>query len=194
MKIYLAGILIVIIAITGCSQKETQNLTVINKKSEENYEVSVKGIIMDYVTDSGITPIVVLSRKENQDQILPIWIGMAEGMAINMALNNYKPKRPGTHDMFSSILTEFDMQMMKVVISDLREKTYIATITMESHGETKEIDARPSDAIALALRSSAPVFVSQKVIDKSGWVELDKESEDKVETKKKWPGNPDDLL
>ena len=86
-------------------------------------------------------------------------------------------ERPGTHDLFASVLGKFRMNMVRVMVSDLRESTYFAIITMESNGVMKEIDSRPSDAIAMALRFATPIFVSEEVIRKSGWIEALQEGE-----------------
>jgi bifunctional DNase/RNase len=151
----------------------------------ELYEVLVKQVMMSYVDGEGVTPVIILANKEDEEQILPIWVGMSEGMSINMALDKHEPPRPGTHDLFTTVLGQFNMSLVKVIITDMREQTYIATMVVKSRGETKEIDARPSDAIALALRSVAPVFVSQRVLHKSGWVKAEKRDKNRREAKSK---------
>jgi bifunctional DNase/RNase len=150
----------------------------------ELHEVTVKGVLVDYASGKGPTPIIVLANKANDKQILPIWVGMSEGRSINMALGKLEWERPGTHDLFANVLGRFHVNLVKVVVTDLREGTYIATVTMESHGETKDLDARPSDAIALALRCVAPIFVSEEVIRKGGWVKVLEQDEKKTEPKK----------
>jgi len=104
-------------------------------------------------------------------------------MSVNMALNKLTLARPGTHDLFASVLGQFRMELVKVVITDLREETYIATITMRSSGGTKDIDSRPSDAIALALRCAAPIYVSEEVIRKGGWIKMPQRDEKQNEPK-----------
>ena len=163
-------IILVILIVAGCANKTVEE-HVINAPTAmgELHEVMVKQVVMGYVDGGGVTPVVVLTNKENDDQNLLIWVGMSEGRSIDMALNQQKPERPGTHDLFASVLGQFQMNMIRVVVTDLRAGTYFAVITMEVKGEVKEIDARPSDAIALALRSAAPIFVSEEVIRKGGW-------------------------
>ena len=101
-----------------------------------------------------------------------------------MVLKKGVPPRPGTHDLFASVLGKFHTKLIKVVVTDLRGDTYIAAMTMESRGEVKEIDARPSDAIALALRCAAPIFVSEEVIRKGGWMKVPQRNEKQSEAKK----------
>jgi bifunctional DNase/RNase len=126
------------------------------------------------------TPVIILVNKENDRQLLPIGVGMSEGISISMALKKRKISgRPRTHDLFANVLGQFHMKLVKVVITDLREDTYIAMMLVECHGEAKEIDARPSDAIALALRCVAPVFVSEEVIRKGGWMKTPQQDEKK---------------
>jgi bifunctional DNase/RNase len=163
-------IILVILIAAGCANKTVEE-HVINAPTPmgELHEVMVKQVVMGYVDGGGVTPVVILTNKENDSQNLLIWVGMSEGRSIDMALNQQKPERPGTHDLFASVLGQFQMNMIRVVVTDLRAGTYFAIITMEVKGEVKEIDARPSDAIALALRSAAPIFVSEEVIRKGGW-------------------------
>lgn len=183
-KLRLVALSVLIVSImTGCAHRAvTEN--VIGAPSSTDlpgegklYEVVVKRVVVDYVSGRNATPVIVLANKENDRQILPIWVGISEGRSINMALSKHISERPGTHDLFAGVLGQFQMNLVKVVVSDLRENTYIATITMEAHGETKEIDARPSDAMALALRCVAPIFVSEEVIRKGGWIEVPQQDE-----------------
>ncbi|MFC1712980.1 bifunctional nuclease family protein [Candidatus Poribacteria bacterium] len=134
------------------------------------YEVAVTQVIMDHSSQGGVAPVIILTNKENDEQLLPIWVGISEGMSIDRVLNSQTLERPGTHDLFADVLGQFQMKLVKVVIIDLRENTYFADMTVELNGETKQIDARPSDAIALALRHVSPIFVSEEVISKGGWV------------------------
>lgn len=144
---------------------------------EELYEVSVSQVVMDHSDLRRVTPVIILVNKKNDEELLPILVGFSEGMSINMVLSRSTPERPLTHDLFSNVLGQFHMKLVKVVITDLRKSTYIATMTMELNGEEKQIDARPSDAIALALRRVAPIFISGKVVRKSGWTKPIKQSE-----------------
>ena len=187
MKHLWKSVLIFLILLTttaGCAHRMGKEALVTSSGKDRIYEVIVSQVVMDYVDGEGIIPVIILANKENGEEILPIWVDMPEGMSINMALNKRIGPRPGTHDLFASVLGQFDMKLVKVVITDLRKQTYIASMTVKSRGETKEIDARPSDAIALALRSVAPVFVSEKVIHKSGWSKVQKRSEKRKKVKR----------
>jgi bifunctional DNase/RNase len=104
--------------------------------------------------------------------MLPIWVGKAEAGAISMALENVAPPRPMTHDFMKSILDAYDAKVISVVITDLNENTYFAKIHLMYEDSEYTVDARPSDAIALALRSSAPVFAKESVLNKQNSEEL----------------------
>jgi len=149
------------------------------------YEVTVSRVVPAYVNGGSAISVIILANKENYEQILPISVGIPEGRSINMVLKKRVSPRPGTHDLFASVLGQFHTKLVKVVITDLREDTYIATMTMESYGETKDIDARPSDGIALALRCVAPIFVSEQVIRKGGWMKAPQQNEKHTEERKK---------
>jgi len=129
-------------------------------------EMFVAGIALDARNGH---PIVVLNDSTKR-RALPIWIGMAEANAISRALDNFKPERPMTHDLMLSIVTTLGYKVKQVEINELASNTYFATIILvvddPAHklDVTKSIDARPSDAIALALRAKAPVFVSAQVV------------------------------
>jgi bifunctional DNase/RNase len=114
------------------------------------------------------TPVLHLANKADEKEILPIWIGEAEGHAISTKLQGKESPRPMTHDLMANILQAFGMKLAKVVVSEIRETTFIAKLVIESNGVAKEIDARPSDSVALALRMNAPIFVAQDVLTKSG--------------------------
>jgi len=102
----------------------------------------------------------------NGIRLIPIWVGPAEGMSISAKLNNQGFPRPLTHDLLTNMLKKASIKLKKVTISELRESTFYAMITLILNGKTLEIDARPSDAIAIALRGNAPIFVSDAVIKK----------------------------
>lgn len=114
-----------------------------------------------------MTPIVILQSKTNERQMLPIWIGVFEASAIIMALEKQQTQRPMTHDLMANMLKEFGMEVVKVVVTDLLENTLYARITVKRDSKLKEIDARPSDSIALALRTGAPIFVAKSVWSES---------------------------
>ncbi|MDR7484660.1 MAG: bifunctional nuclease family protein [Armatimonadota bacterium] len=106
---------------------------------------------------------VVLLVDEDETIALPIWIGQAEAMAIAMRLQGVQPPRPMTHDLLQTVLEQLSTAVTRVVVSDVRDATYYAEIHLARNGATLVIDSRPSDAIALALRAEAPIFVEDKV-------------------------------
>lgn len=138
-------------------------------------EMRVAGITVDPFTN---TPIVILKDLEEKD-VLPIWIGLLEASSIATALENVQTPRPMTHDLMKSILDHLDVKVVKIEINDLRDNTYFAVIHMEIDKKRMVIDSRPSDAIALALRVGASIFVEENVIKKSAKVDLARK-EDKV--------------
>lgn len=125
--------------------------------------MSIKGLMLDPVSNS---PIVVL--KDDDDKFfLPIWVGIFEANAIALQLENVNTPRPMTHDLLRNMIAELDARVTRVVINDLRDSTFFAQIRVSTGGRTLELDARPSDAIALALRTEAPIFVAQTVLDQA---------------------------
>jgi len=123
-------------------------------------EMKVKGIAID---SQGNQPAVILT-DEGEKRFVPIWIGLPEATAIFMKLQDQKSTRPFTHDLMKSILDGLKVPVVKVVISDVQDNIFYARIFLGVGKEVRDIDARPSDAIALALRAEAPIFVSEKVI------------------------------
>lgn len=126
-------------------------------------EMKVSGIMIDPVNS---TPIVVLRDSESK-YTLPIWIGVAEASAIMMELESVKATRPNTHDLMKNILNELQGRVEKVEITELKDNTYYAVLFLKVMDKELRVDSRPSDAIALALRMSAGIFVDKKVLDKS---------------------------
>lgn len=125
-------------------------------------EVKVGALIMD---PNSNTPIVVL-KGINDDAILPIWVGAYEANAIALEIEKIVPQRPMTHDLLRNIITEMGCQVDKISVTDLIDNTFYALIEIsDKDGNITSIDARPSDAIALALRTDCPIFVAQKVLD-----------------------------
>ncbi|MDI6851002.1 MAG: bifunctional nuclease family protein [bacterium] len=114
------------------------------------------------------SPVIYLKEKEG-DRILPIVIGINEAQSINMALSNSKTPRPLTHDLIVNLFEVFGLKLERVVINDLTENTYFARLILldENNKTLYSIDARPSDSIAIALRSNAPIFVSEFVLKKA---------------------------
>jgi len=118
--------------------------------------------------DAGGKPPIVLLKTAEGDRFLPIWIGHFEAQAILMKLQGATAPRPLTHDLFINLLGQLEAKIEKIAVTDLRENTFYAVITLahEGGGET-EIDSRPSDAIALAVRANAPIFATDAVIDEA---------------------------
>lgn len=134
-------------------------------KSEHNLvEVKIGALIMDPNTN---TPIVVLKGVESET-VLPIWVGAFEANAIALEIEKVVPQRPMTHDLLRNVIIECRLSASSVVITDLLENTFFARIELkDQNDEPVMLDARPSDAIALALRLDCPIFVEQKVLDLS---------------------------
>lgn len=146
--------------------------------SEEENAVlmSVGGLTLDPVTK---TPIVILRDDENKLN-LPIWIGLLEATAIATELEGIKMARPMTHDLLRSFLDEFDATVERVDITDLRDNTYYAVISLSVGGVERQIDSRPSDAISLALRTESPIYVAKAVLEASSV--LQQQIEENAET------------
>jgi len=130
-------------------------------QAPEEVEMQIRGLMMDPVTNM---PIIVL-KDIGSDLVLPIWVGIFEANAIALELEKTATPRPMTHDLLQNLARGLNAQVRKIVVSELRDDTFYAVIWMDHEGETVTLDARPSDAIALALRSDCPIFVSQEVFD-----------------------------
>ncbi len=124
-------------------------------------EMTIKGLMVDPVTNM---PIIIL-RDEAGDRVLPIWVGIFEANAIALQIENVATPRPMTHDLLRNVIQDLDGAVQKVVVSALQDNTFFAVIHLSVRGEAVLIDARPSDAIALALRTKAPIYVEEDVID-----------------------------
>jgi bifunctional DNase/RNase len=144
-------------------------------------EMVIYGVSFDMV---GKQPIVLLKTVDN-NKFLPIWIGHPEAAAILMKLQGATTPRPMTHDLLKNVISDLKADIQKIVVSDLRENTFYALIYLLVNGEPVAIDARPSDAIALALRAQAPIFVEDRVIDNAKTVDFvpDKENSERLQ---KW--------
>src|ERR1051326_5984400 len=125
--------------------------------------MSIKGLMIDPVTNM---PIVILRDADHQ-RVLPIWVGPVEANAIALQIENISPPRPMTHDLLCHVLTELGATLARVVITDLKDNTFFAYLELQEGREVIRIDARPSDAIALSLRTKTPVFVDRRVLDQS---------------------------
>jgi uncharacterized protein len=153
-------------------------------------EMTIKGLMVDPITNM---PIVILRDKDGQ-KVLPIWVGIFEANAIALQIENISTPRPMTHDLLRNVIQDLKAQVQKIVVSDLQDNTFYALIYLTLNGDTLAIDARPSDAIALALRTRAPIFVEETVIDNAKTVDFtsDKADADRLH---KWLESldPDDL-
>jgi bifunctional DNase/RNase len=114
---------------------------------------------------------VVILKDDVHKRWLPIVVGPSEAQAIALQLENIQPPRPMTHDLLKNILESMHAAIIKVVVSDLRDNTYFAEIDIKKNGDQSKVDARPSDAIAIALRASAPIFVNEEVMQKASITE-----------------------
>jgi bifunctional DNase/RNase len=123
----------------------------------------IYGVSFDIV---GKQPIVLLKTAEG-NKFLPIWIGHPEAAAILMKLQGASTPRPMTHDLVTSMLGELDAQVVRITVTELRENTFHASITIQQNGTEIEVDSRPSDAIALAVRAEAPIYADDRVIEES---------------------------
>lgn len=137
-------------------------------------EMKIKGLMVDPITNM---PVVVLKDKEGE-RVLPIWLGVFEANAIALQIENVATPRPMTHDLLRNVIVDLDGAVDRVVVSDLQESTFFAMIHLTVKGEHLVVDARPSDAIALALRTRAPILVEEAVIDNAKQVDFTSESVD----------------
>ncbi|HEU4889133.1 MAG TPA: bifunctional nuclease family protein [Thermoanaerobaculia bacterium] len=155
--------------------------------------MSIKGLMLDPMSNS---PIVVL-KDDDEKLFLPIWVGIFEANAIALQLENITTPRPMTHDLLRDMIKQLDARVTRIVINDLKDATFFAQIRLLIHRagseQMLEIDARPSDAIALALRTEAPIYVAQSVLDQAQTITP--EGEGSEEKTKEWFENlsPEDL-
>jgi len=152
-------------------------------------EMTIKGLMVDPITNM---PIVMLKDMQG-DRVLPIWVGIFEANAIALQIENIATPRPMTHDLLRNVIKDLEGTVERVVVCDLRDNTFYAVIYLTVRGESVAIDARPSDAIALALRTRSPILVEERVIDNARNLDLS----DREDSKhlKKWLEelDPDDL-
>ncbi len=153
-------------------------------------KMSIKGLMVDTITH---TPIVILHDNQGQ-RILPIWVGLFEANAIAVQIANISTPRPMTHDLLRNVIRDLKADVQKIVVSDLKESTFYAAIHLIAGGELVVIDARPSDAIALALRVCAPIFAEDSVLDNAKQLDISPAKGDS-ERLQKWLEaiDPDDL-
>jgi len=158
------------------------------------HRVHIAGLTLDPASN---TPILILKSQED-DQAIPIWIGLLEATAIASVLQNIQFERPMTHDLFKNVLEVQQIEVSKVEVCDLKDNTFYAKIYFNAPEKAFVMDARPSDAIAVALRFKAPIYVDDQVIEKSKKGFSEAEVLDKSEEGKKWAEyleklNPDDF-
>jgi bifunctional DNase/RNase len=139
-------------------------------------EMELTGVRVELPTNQ---PIVLL-RERGGERYLPIWIGAAEAAAIALSLQGAVTPRPMTHDLMKSMLEELSVSVERISVTDLRESTFYATIDLQRDGDHLEISSRPSDAIALAVRMSVPIFASEEVLDEAA-ILIPDEDDDEVE-------------
>ncbi len=140
-------------------------------------QVRVQGLFLDPITER---PILVL-RHEEGNRFLPIWIGAPEANAIALRLEGVEVPRPMTHDLMQGMLEKLSAQVSKVLICDLQENTYFAQIVLSANGQEAIVDSRPSDAVALAVRTGAPIFVREEIFDRATKAEEPTNAEEQVQ-------------
>jgi uncharacterized protein len=146
-------------------------------------EMKIRTLMMDPVTQM---PIVIL-RDLSGNTILPIWVGVYEANAIALEIEKINTPRPMTHDLIKTLLMGMDTQVSKVVVSDLRDDTFFAVIWLEKDGKMISIDSRPSDALAIALRTDSPIFVDDSVLKNSKMASTQEKGQ--TEELRKWLEN-----
>ncbi len=154
-------------------------------KKDDSIQMAVGGLTLDPVTK---TPIVILKDMDNKLN-LPIWIGLLEATAMATELEGIKMARPMTHDLLRNILNEMGGSVVSVEITELKENTYYALIYLTVAGRELTIDSRPSDAIALALRTKSPIYVAKRVLEASSILQQSEEEKEPVfanVSKEKW--------
>ena len=153
-------------------------------------EFKIKGLMIDPVTNS---PIVILQDLE-ETTLLPIWVGIFEANAIALQIERIDSPRPMTHDLLKNLLFHIGAEIKKIVVTELRDNTFYAMIYLDLDGQPTTVDSRPSDAIALALRTDAPIFVTEQVIANSRSLALNQKDLDPKDVRE-WLENlnPEDL-
>jgi len=153
-------------------------------------EMTIKGLMIDPITNM---PIVILKDREG-NRILPIWVGIFEANAIALQIENISTPRPMTHDLLKNVLGDLEANVEKIVVCELKDNTFYAMIYLDREGKLIAVDSRPSDAIALALRTKSPIYVKESVVEGAKGMDLAKETTDS-EKLQKWLENlnPEDL-
>jgi len=149
-------------------------------------EMKIKGLMVDPVTNMP----VVLLRDDSESRVLPIWVGVFEANAIALKVEEIEAPRPMTHDLLRNLLDALGARVEKIVVSDLRDGTYYALIHLDVGGQTVQIDSRPSDAMAVALRTGSPIYVEEAVLEQATSPDEAGEQSD-AERLRKWFENLD---
>lgn len=156
-------------------------------------EMRIRGLLMDPTTNS---PIVIL-KDVNSEAMLPIWVGPFEANSIASEIEKVAPPRPMTHDLLRNAIKLFGAELRRIVVTELRDNTFYAVIEIEWQGDILTLDARPSDAIALALRADCPIFVNEHVVKSSQSVDLTASEElnafEPEDEEVVWPEDLDDI-
>lgn len=150
--------------------------------TEEMIKMKVTGLTIDPFTNM---PIIILKNAE-ESMALPIWIGLIEASSIATELEKIELSRPMTHDLMKNMLSVLKVSVDRVEITDLTDNTFFAKIYLQKNGSAHVMDSRPSDAIALALRTEAEIFVNKKVMEKSRRIDLSKELDEGKVKEQKW--------
>ncbi len=153
-------------------------------------EMTIKGLMIDPITNM---PIVILKDGKG-DRVLPIWVGIFEANAIALQIENITTPRPMTHDLLRNVLSDLEASVERIVVSELKDNTFYAVIYLNRGGDVLAVDCRPSDAIALALRTKSPIFVEESVVESAKGMDFTKDTADS-ERLQKWLEslNPEDL-
>ena len=153
-------------------------------------EMTIKGLMIDPITNM---PIVILKDNEG-NRILPIWVGIFEANAIALQIENVFTPRPMTHDLLKNVLGDLEANVQKIVVCELKDNTFYAMIYLKRNGDVIAIDSRPSDAIALALRTKSPIFVEESVVESAKGIDLTNDEADSEKLQKWLEGlDPEDL-
>jgi uncharacterized protein len=142
---------------------------VAEKRAEPEQEMKIEGLGFDQLTQ---TPVILLAN-EKKETMLPIWIGLCEARSIEIGLSGAVPPRPLTYDMVAAIVRSMNAEVKRIIITDVRDQVYYAQVEMSVGGKLSRIDARPSDALALAARMESPIFVRNAVIEKAALLDSD---------------------
>lgn len=155
-------------------------------------EVKIRGLLVDPTTNS---PVVLLKDIASDDVMLPIWVGPYEANSIASEIEKLSSHRPMTHDLLRNVISQMGGVVTRVTVTDLRDSTFYAVIEIVANGQTVLIDARPSDAIALALRADCPIYVRETVLESSRLSGMDKivDEDEDFDEEVEWPEEIEDI-